>query len=134
VTAVHEPVELLDARSGNPQDVRRLEGLRLGLVSSIGDPDGFEATVTRLHATVLWHQTFPDHHPYSAVEVAAIRDHADRTRPDAVLTTEKDWIRLQPRTTDYGLWTVPLWVLGVRMKIVSGEADLDARLAALHAR
>ncbi len=132
VTAVHEPIGVLEVRSGERQDVQRLEGLRVGLVSSIGDPAGFETTVRRLHATVLWHRSFPDHYRYRAADAAALRDDVDRTRPDAVLTTEKDWIRL--RTMDYGLWTAPIWVLGVRMRIIAGEEALDARLAALQTR
>jgi len=134
VSAVHEAVGLFEARSGQPQSVRRLEGLRVGLVSSIGDPLGFEATVNGLQAAVLWHRSFPDHHRYSAADVAALQEHVNRTRPDAVVTTEKDWVRLRSWIVDRGSWIAPFWVMEVRMKILTGEAELDARLAALRAR
>ena len=133
-TAVHEPTAVVDTSSGERHEPRRLAGRRVGLLSSIGDPDGFEATVKRLHATILWHRAFPDHHRYTQADVAWVLDEANRTRPDVVLTTQKDHVRLRPWTTDQGPGTVPLWVLGVRMRIVSGEAELDARLAALHTR
>ena len=134
VAAVHHPSTLQDAWSGEAHEPQRLGGLRLGLLSSIGDPDGFEATVRRLHATVSWHQAFPDHYRYGVHEWTALVARVRQTRLDAVLTTEKDWVRLQPYAVDRLPSDVPLWVLGVRMKILSGEQALDDRLARMRAR
>jgi len=132
LTAVHEPSALQDAMTGQPLDLSRLEGLRVGLVSSIGDPDGFEATVQRLHATVAWHRAFPDHHRYQAAEWAALQ-RTPGTRPAAIVTTEKDWLRLKPVAGRDQL-EVPLWVVRVRLRILTGESLLDDRLAGVHAR
>ena len=134
VTAAHQPTHLEDPMTGATHDLKRLEGRRVGLLSSIGDPAGFEATVRRVQATILWHRTFPDHHPYQAADWAAVDEQVEASRPDAVITTEKDWVRLQRWTADRGRWTVPLWVLGIAMKILSGEEALDDRLARLRAR
>ena len=131
VTAVHEPSSLMDVVAGERHDPRRLGGLRVGLVSSIGDPAGFEATIQRLHATVLWHQRFPDHYRYQTQDWDALSAQSQRERPDAILTTEKDWVRLHPWIADRGSRIVPLWVLGIQMKILSGGEGLDARLARL---
>ena len=132
LTAVHEPSALQDAMTEQPLDLSRLEGLRVGLVSSIGDPDGFEATVQRLHATVAWHRAFPDHHRYQAAEWAALQ-RTPGTRPAAIVTTEKDWLRLKPVAGRDQL-EVPLWVVRVRLRILTGESLLDDRLAGVHAR
>ena len=134
VTAVHEPSRLIDGVSGEHSAPSRLHGLRVGLVSSIGDPAGFEATVRRLDAVVLWALAFPDHHRYQGGDWARIVEMAHQSRPDAVLTTEKDWVRLQRWTMDERRMTVPLWILGIEMKILDGEDALDARLAGLRAR
>jgi tetraacyldisaccharide 4'-kinase len=134
VTAVHEPASLVDGVTGKPHDPKRLGGLRVGLLSSIGDPAGFETTVRRLEATVLWHQTFPDHFAYHAADWLALLERAKQSQAEALITTEKDWVRLHPWAMDDGPSTVPLWVLGVQMKVISGEEALDARLALLHAR
>ena len=134
VTAVHEPSSLLDGATGERQDPKRLQGLRVGLVSSIGDPAGFEATVRRLDAAIVWHLTFPDHHRYGEGDWAHIVETAQRSRPNAVLTTEKDWVRLQRTTHNAQRTTAPIWILGIVMKILDGEEALDARLAGLHAR
>jgi tetraacyldisaccharide 4'-kinase len=134
VTAVHAPTSLMDASTGALQDPRRLDGMRLGLVSSIGDPAGFESTIRRLQGGVAWHLAFPDHHAYDLANWAAIAHRVRETRPDAVVTTEKDWIRLQPLAAESRAWDAPALVLGVQMTLLSGEDELDARLARLCAR
>ena len=133
LTAVHAPSTLRDAMTEQGLDLKQLEGLRVGLLSSIGDPDGFEATVQRLHATVAWHRAFPDHHRYQPADWTALCHGDQGMRPDAVVTTEKDWLRLKPVMGNDRL-SVPLWVLGVRLNILTGEALLDDRLAGLYAR
>jgi len=133
VTAAHAPVGLVDGMSGERHEPSCLDGMRAGLVSSIGDPEGFEATVRRLHATVLWHRAFPDHHPYQAADWAAVCQRASAAGLDAVVTTEKDWVRLAPVAAAHPA-PAPVWVLQIAMTILSGEEALDARLAGLHAR
>ncbi|MBI1991785.1 MAG: tetraacyldisaccharide 4'-kinase [Candidatus Omnitrophica bacterium] len=134
VTAVHEPTGVLDVRTGQLQDPQQLNGLRVGLLSSIGDPQGFEATVGRLHATVLWHHAYPDHYRFQSADLAALAEQHLDAVPDAVVTTEKDWVRLQPLIVDHEPQRIPLWVLQVRMKVLNGEDALDHRLAGLWAR
>ncbi len=134
VTAVHEPVDLMEPATGTIRLPQELNGVRVGLLSSIGDPSGFETSVRRLHAELVWHQTFPDHVRYRADHIALLLARMQEARPEMVVTTEKDWVRLRPWTVDHGPWTVPLWILRVQMKILSGEDAFDARLARLYAR
>ena len=131
VTAVHEPTRLTEAPSGQPLNLPRLNGRRVALVSSIGDPAGFEATMQRLHATIHWSLAYPDHHRYTPQDWDVIAARVERERPEAVVTTEKDWVRLRPCAVGRAPLAAPLWVLGIQMTILSGEEDLDARLAAL---
>jgi tetraacyldisaccharide 4'-kinase len=144
VTASHEPVQVIEAGTGQARNPHALAGVRVGLLSSIGDPQGFEATVRRLQAAILWHRAYPDHHRYAPADWEALTAQAARTRPDAILTTEKDWVRLRPwlgvgtggggASTRTASLAAPLWVLQVRMKVLSGDDVLDARLARLWAR
>ncbi len=133
VATAHEPATLVDGFTGEAHDPKRLEGRRVGLLSSIGDPQGFEATIQRLHATISWHRAYPDHYPYQAADWTALAQRQAGERPDAIVTTEKDWVRLQSVVGDRPL-DVPLWVLGIRLTILHGEDALDARLAARHTR
>ncbi|MBI3321476.1 MAG: tetraacyldisaccharide 4'-kinase [Candidatus Omnitrophica bacterium] len=133
VTALHAPSSLIDSATGLQDEPARLGGLRLGLVSSIGDPAGFEATLRQLHATVLWHRIFPDHHAYRASDWLAILRQAKMSRPDGVVTTEKDWVRLRSVVQDQRVPLIPLWILGIQMRVLSGEEALNARLAGVRA-
>ena len=131
VTASHEPVSVI-APLIDEQQPPRLAGRRVALVSSIGDPAGFEATVRRLQATVVSHRIFPDHHVYHRPEWEAVCEATRATRPEAVLTTEKDWVRLRGVVGHEA--PVPVWVLRIEMKLLTGEALFDARLAGVRAR
>ncbi len=133
VAAVHEPTEIMDGFTGERAVCARLHGPRVGLVSSIGDPQGFESTVRRLHAGVRWHQRFPDHHRYRAADWAALCARARIGQLEALVTTEKDWVRLRPIASEAPRpSSVLLWVLRIRMKLVHGEEALDDRLARLY--
>jgi tetraacyldisaccharide 4'-kinase len=63
--------------------------------AGIAGPEGFFAAA-RQHATVVGTRTFGDHHPYSARDIAAICRAAAEAGASAVLTTEKDYVRLLP--------------------------------------
>ena len=132
--AMHEPEALLDAVSGDSAQPARLADRRVGLVSAIGDPWGFETTVRRLGAQVAWHQTFRDHHRYRIAEWAGVCTRAQREGLDALVTTEKDWMRLEPVIALAASPPVPVWLVRVRMKLLVGEEELDARLARLYRR
>lgn len=133
VTATHEPCGLLDVSTGVVHDPQSLSGVRVGLFSSIGDPEGFESTVRRLHASPLWHVAFPDHHRYAAADWEAVVRRSKAARPQVLLTTEKDWVRLRAVARDQPA-EVPVRVLRIQMKLLSGERALDDRLARLYVR
>ena len=134
-SAVHEPRDLLEAFTGQSAPLTRLSGLRVGLLSSIGDPQGFEATVGRLDARVSWHRAFPDHYRYRLADWALLAARARAERLEALVTTEKDWIRLRLLMgEDNPREPLPVWIVRIRMTIVDGAQELHGRLARLYLR
>ncbi len=134
-TAIHEPVGLSDGATHERLPLEQLEGRRISLLSSIGDPEGFEQTVRRLGATVVSHAAYPDHHRYALDNWQAALRSASHARAEALLTTEKDLMRLHRLVGEGpGGGSLPVWVLRIRMSLLSGEALLDDRLAAVCAR
>lgn len=101
--AAGEAVAAEAARRGKPVFRGRLEpdrgaaarisGRRVLAFAGIGRPEKFFDTVAGCGAEVVMRRSFPDHHPYSADEVRALVDEAERRRLLAV-TTEKDWVRI----------------------------------------
>ena len=76
-------------------DGAHLSGKNVFAFAGIGRPEKFIASLKEAGAIVTGTQFFPDHHPYSAAEITALRQRAG----DAVLvTTEKDFVRLDAQT------------------------------------
>src|SRR5215469_4536055 len=73
----------------------RLRGLRFWAFAGIGRPQKFFATLRALGADLVGTRQFPDHHPFRAVEVDALRRDAGRARARLV-TTAKDIVRVPP--------------------------------------
>ncbi len=114
--AVHRPVGL---RAGSANlSLAHLIGRSVDLVSGIGNPAAFERTALALGAVVAGHRRFPDHHPFTAADLAGLG-----ARP--VLTTAKDAVRLPA-----GLPFEPL-VLDVALEVTEGAAALEALLDGL---
>jgi len=133
-TAMHEPDTLQDLAGEMPVPLDRLTGMSVSLVSSIGDPDGFEQTVRQLGSSVVSHAVYPDHHAYSRRDWDEVVQGACAAGAQALVTTEKDAVRLSPFKDVAASAALPVWVLRVRMRFLSGESELDARLAGVCAR
>jgi tetraacyldisaccharide 4'-kinase len=71
----------------------RLHGRRVLAFAGIGRPEKAFETVRECGAEVVATRAFPDHHAFSAADVAALRTEA-RRRELMLVTTEKDLVRL----------------------------------------
>lgn len=127
-TAMHEPHALRQEPSGAALSLERLQNARVCLLSSVGDPGGFEQTVTELGATVAAHAAFPDHHRYDVHEWRQVCACAAEAKAAAIVTTEKDAVRVAPLLAEPAGVAVPLWVVRVRWRMLSGEEALHDRL------
>jgi tetraacyldisaccharide 4'-kinase len=90
--AVDRPVlrANLDAINGD-----RFAGVKIVAFAGIGRPEKFFATLRGFGAVLVGERSFPDHHPYRAAELAALR--RDTANGGArLVTTRKDWVRLPP--------------------------------------
>lgn len=93
------------------------------LVSGIAEPELFRRNAEEAGARVAEVMAFPDHHEYSAADVARIRRAAGE-RP--VVTTEKDWTRLES-----GLAGTDVRLLAQEVVIEAGAGRLAAALEAV---
>jgi tetraacyldisaccharide 4'-kinase len=94
-----------------------LTGARVVAVAGIARPERFAATLERCGARVVERLFFPDHHDYSASDVAGIVA-AGRTGP--LVTTEKDLVKLAGRP---GLEDVR--ALRIALEVDDGERLVD---------
>jgi tetraacyldisaccharide 4'-kinase len=76
-----------------PVDGSRFVGPPVIAFAGIGRPEKFFASLRGLGVKLVAQEGFPDHHKYSAAELATLR--RDAVRAGALLvTTAKDWVRL----------------------------------------
>ena len=126
--ATYEPSELLIWGEPAPVPVERLVGRPCLAFAGIADPASFQTVAQASGATLLAFHSFPDHHPYSAEDLETLEARARTLGAEALLTTEKDAVRLPARQR----LRTPLWILRIRLEIQEGEtawADLLRRLA-----
>ncbi|HEX8911233.1 MAG TPA: tetraacyldisaccharide 4'-kinase [Humisphaera sp.] len=120
----HEPSGLRSAAVGSdaPPDVpvEALKTKRVFCVSGLGSPGGFESAIASLAGGVVGAERFPDHHAYTPADVARVR--AKSAGADAIVTTEKDWVKLAelPEATQ---GTPPIWRLDVTARFDPGDGE-----------
>ena len=92
------PVFRTSRRVGSPvfEDQSQVDGVKVLAVAGIADPNRFFAALAGAGVTVAATRTFRDHHPYSARELAELSAAARASGAGAIVTTEKDYVRLLP--------------------------------------
>jgi tetraacyldisaccharide 4'-kinase len=123
--AVHHPLHLEDA-TGRCLETPWLRGKRLYAFCGIGNPKSFEKTLRLLGADIVRFKDFPDHHHYGRNELAAIDSEASKLGVDAIVTTQKDFVKIN--ATPNQAWGKPILSLRVEMRITSGLDVLSKKL------
>ncbi len=110
--ARHVPICLRDLDGGERLPLEALRDGRWLALSSLGQPEAFERTLSELGARTAPGGRFPDHHPYTADDLCRVRAQVDREGLAGVVTTEKDAVKLDPT-----------WLAGARCRVL--EIDLE---------
>ncbi len=112
----HCPRYLQNVITADQKELRFLQNTNVVALSGIAAPDGFEKSVESFGATILERFRFADHHRYSQQELINIINAASKVGAQAIITTEKDAVRL-PRLPRCD---IPILFLRVDIEILSG--------------
>jgi tetraacyldisaccharide 4'-kinase len=96
--------------------VAALTGSRVLAFAGIGDPEKFFATLSAAGVDVAIARGFPDHHPFTGAQAAALVAEADRAGLSLV-TTEKDFVRISHKRA--------LAALAARSRVLSVALELE---------
>ncbi len=119
VRAVHRPIGFTSLAGAA---VAAPVGRRVGCFAGIGRPEAFEKTLAGLGIAPAERRWWPDHHWYTSTDVDAIRRWAEHSRLAALVTTEKDAVKLAVLKVD---WPVPVSALHIEMEMLDdGETVL----------
>jgi len=90
---------------------------RAVILSGIGDPKNFEETVKSQEILVVGIKTFGDHYLYTKSRLSKIIQFAKNLKADYIITTEKDWVKINPLNPDF-----LFIVLAIELNIIEKEA------------
>jgi tetraacyldisaccharide 4'-kinase len=96
-----------------------LRGKRVTAFSGIANSTSFEKTLDQLGIDVIRYFRFPDHFPYREKDILKLEKDSLDAGAEAILTTEKDEVRI-PKIKNL---KIPLYVVGIKLKITRGEKD-----------
>jgi tetraacyldisaccharide 4'-kinase len=89
-------------------------GRKVVAFSALGNPSGFERSVSAAGATISGTVRFPDHHVYKDEDMEKVRLALDEHGAEMAVTTEKDAIRLPASDTGF-----PVSVLAIEIEVTS---------------
>jgi tetraacyldisaccharide 4'-kinase len=117
IECTHRPKHLKDFVTGEVRPLEFLKGLKIGALSGIAVPESFESALASLGAEIELTQSYADHHRYSLKEIERFVRRCARRNVDAVITTEKDAVRI-PRIMNP---EVPILYMRVEIEILAGQ-------------
>lgn len=113
--AVHRQRGFVDER-GRTVEIADPGAVQAVVFAGIANFESFRRGVEKLGVRVLAAYQYPDHHAYSNEEIAGLQDLAADLEANAVLTTEKDAVKLVGRWDENA----------VRLLVVQLEIEFDA--------
>lgn len=125
VEVAFPPLRLIDA-AGNASDFATLEGTSINAFCGIGNPDGFRRMLAE-HGLAIASERFrvyPDHHRYSRTDIEDLRQWARATAPAAVLTTQKDLVKIALAQLD----GVPLRAVEIGVRVLANAERFEQAL------
>jgi tetraacyldisaccharide 4'-kinase len=113
--AYHDLTSLKSPLSGQRLPPQIMDGRPVATFCGIGNPKAFFDDLQHFGAQLVFQQVFPDHHRYSQKELDQLALTARRQGAYLLVTTEKDWVRLQKLEVSP---EPPLYVAQIRPQVV----------------
>jgi tetraacyldisaccharide 4'-kinase len=108
---------------GRPVEIEDPSDVQAVLFAGIANFESLRRSVEKLGVNVLAAYQYPDHHDYLDVEIQGLIDVAGDLEANAILTTEKDAVKLLGRWPDAGC---RLLVVNLKIEFLDrGEGVLD---------
>jgi tetraacyldisaccharide 4'-kinase len=120
VESVLEVTSVLKWNDKTKIDLNSLKDKKVTAFCGIGNPFSFEKTLKSSGVEILNAFFFLDHYIYSQNDFLSLEEERKKVGADFLITTEKDSIRLP----DVEKQSIPLLVVNVELKIISGEEKL----------
>lgn len=113
----HFPDQVIFPLIGKAYPPGILSGKKVVAFAGLANPDDFLEMVKDLGARVIHFEAFSDHHPFTKDEIEELASWKTRSDNDFLLTTEKDWVRIDGKigvNLDVAVLTVRIGLLSER--------------------
>lgn len=117
----HKPCAIIKAFTRETAPLSRLQGMRIVALSGIASPQSFENSLEKLGAVIVERMRYADHHRFSQQEIIDVVNKAQKLGVDAILTTEKDAVRM----TRIDRCAVPVYFLRIEVQFISGIEEFQ---------
>jgi tetraacyldisaccharide 4'-kinase len=117
IECTHKPLYLKHVYREERLPLDYLKGLYIGSLCGIAAPESFEEGLRKLGAKIELSRHFADHHRYAQKELTSFLQRCVRRDVSAVVTTEKDAVRLPVLDN----LEVPIYFLRVEIEILNGQ-------------
>jgi len=128
--AAHQWTALRDA-SDKDLPLTALRRLRIAGVCGIANPASFERSLRERAGTLIWIQVLDDHQVYDADMLRGLVSQSLEEGADAIVTTEKDWVKWRGLLSDTEKAVVPVYRPVLQLRFLDGDQALDALLQGL---
>lgn len=112
----HKPRFYKNAYTSEILPLEAISGMKVATLAGIAAPMGFENSVSKMGGRILARERYPDHYRYKTQDIIDVINSADELGAEAILTTEKDAVRLphleHPK--------VPIYYMRMEIEIVRG--------------
>ncbi len=122
----HRPQSLRNA-SGRQESIQTMAGKTVAAFCGVGNPEGFRHTLRMCGSRVIAFREFADHYRYTRADTESLIAWVEGLEVEAVLCTHKDLVKLQMDQ----LGRQPLWAVTIALEFLTGQAELESRLAPL---
>jgi tetraacyldisaccharide 4'-kinase len=117
IECTHKPLYLKHVYREERLPLDYLKELYIGSLCGIAAPESFEEGLRKLGAKIELSRHFADHHRYAQKELTSFLQRCVRRDVSAVITTEKDAVRLPVLDN----LEVPIYFLRVEIEILNGQ-------------
>ena len=114
----HRPIHWINLKTQKTHPLEFLKGKQAVAFAGIGKPEAFQSTLKSLNVIVRDFITFCDHHWYSEKDLQTIQKKSIALGVDAIVTTEKDAVRLNHLPPKI----LPIFTLSIELTLL-GDAD-----------
>lgn len=109
------PAGIWHSRQGKACTLAEAREMSVFAFAGIANPDSFRQTLRQEGFSLVGFKEFKDHHGYTAQDVAALVTAAQAHGAQALITTEKDFVKLRPFFAEF-----PILALTIELRMGQG--------------